>query len=141
MLYPVRTTISQLTLFTFIEVCNSQSIVVWIPRFFSALVHSANMLLLRVQFALLHILLSLKSSPWFNIRKLLIFGFSYDSAYSFFNISFRSVCRMRINPENGLLYLLLVKSTHLFKAYKKTKEIVVSKKGFVMTLSCFHEAL
>ena len=34
---------------------------------------------------------------------------------------------MRVNPENGLLYLLLIKSTHLVKAYKKTQEIVVSK--------------
>ena len=61
---------------------------------------------------------------------------------SFFeNTSFLFICRMRINPENGLLYLLLVKSTHLFKAYKKTKEIVVSKKGFVITLNSFHEVL
>lgn len=37
------------------------------------------------------------------------------------------VYRMRVNPENGLLYLQLIKSTHLVKAYKKTQEIVVSE--------------
>ncbi|KAL9988958.1 hypothetical protein ACROYT_G003456 [Oculina patagonica] len=31
---------------------------------------------------------------------------------------------MRVMPENGLLYLYLIKSTHLVKAYKKTQEIV-----------------
>ena len=71
------------------------------------------------------------------VRKLLIFVFLMMALI----VSLFVVCRMRINPENGLLYLLLVKSTHLVKAYKKTKEIVVSKKGFVITLSCFHEAL
>ena len=36
------------------------------------------------------------------------------------------LCRLRVLPENGLLFLSLVKSTHLVKAYKKTQEIVVS---------------
>ena len=52
------------------------------------------------------------------------------------------VCRMRVYPENGLLYLLLIKSTHLVKAYKKTQEIVVSnnkgvKKNAVRNLQKF----
>ena len=37
-----------------------------------------------------------------------------------------SFCRMRVNLEWGLLYLVLTKSTHPVKAYKKTQEIVVS---------------
>ena len=37
---------------------------------------------------------------------------------------------MRAYPENGLLYLYLIKSTHLVKAYKKTQEIVVSVKKY-----------
>ena len=33
---------------------------------------------------------------------------------------------MRVNLEWGLLYLVLTKSTHPVKAYKKIQEIVVS---------------
>ena len=44
----------------------------------------------------------------------------------FLRIFLLSLCRMRVNLEWGLLYLVLTKSTHPVKAYKKTQEIVVS---------------
>ena len=44
----------------------------------------------------------------------------------FLRIFLLSFCRMRVNLEWGLLYLVLTKSTHPVKAYKKTQEIVVS---------------
>ena len=48
-------------------------------------------------------------------------SFANASVFSLF-----CLCRLRVLPENGLLFLSLVKSTHLVKAYKKTQEIVVS---------------
>lgn len=48
---------------------------------------------------------------------------------------FETVRRMRAYPENGLLYLYLIKSTHLVKAYKKTQEIVVSVKKYGYNVS------
>ena len=61
----------------------------------------------------------------------MICGFLLCTFYpsiSFANASvfFPFLCRLRVLPENGLLFLSLVKSTHLVKAYKKTQEIVVS---------------
>ena len=41
-------------------------------------------------------------------------------------VSLFCLCRLRVLPENGLLFLSLVKSTHLVKAYKKTQEIVAN---------------
>ncbi|XP_015753163.1 PREDICTED: uncharacterized protein C05D11.1-like [Acropora digitifera] len=56
----------------------------------------------------LECLTTLEGPIWRQVRGL---GLSYGYA-------------MRVNPENGLLYLQLIKSTHLVKAYKKTQEIV-----------------
>jgi len=56
----------------------------------------------------LECLTTLEGPIWRQVRGL---GLSYGYA-------------MRVYPENGLLYLLLIKSTHLVKAYKKTQEIV-----------------
>ncbi|XP_015753164.1 PREDICTED: uncharacterized protein C3H1.02c-like [Acropora digitifera] len=56
----------------------------------------------------LECLTTLEGPIWRQVRGL---GLSYGYA-------------MRVNPENGLLYLQLIKSSHLVKAYKKTQEIV-----------------
>ena len=49
------------------------------------------------------------------------------------------LCRLRVLPENGLLFLSLIKSTHLVKAYKKTQEIAVNYSSQLAITICKSE--